>query len=165
MHVRTIFYHFGPPRILQTDDGGEFIGHELHELLQEFPNTQHIRSRARHPQSQGLIERANQTLENKIGGFLQDNPTKSGWANALPRLIYDINTSYSRIIQTTPFEVMFARKPLPVVQILQEEIDPMGLDLYDSVDPAGPGPSSIVETNSYYLLFEPISCQAICIGI
>ncbi len=72
MHLKSVFYQFGPPKILQTDRE-EFVGHELQELLQEFPKTRHVRKRARHPESKGVIERATQTLELKIGSFLLEN--------------------------------------------------------------------------------------------
>ena len=65
-NMKQIFYLFGAPKILQTDNGGEFTGKCMEEALHDFPNTKRIRGRARHPQSQGLIERANQTLENRV---------------------------------------------------------------------------------------------------
>lgn len=49
--------HFGLLKILQCDNGGEFKGALL--ILLERYGIQIINGRPRHPQSQGLIEKAN----------------------------------------------------------------------------------------------------------
>ena len=49
--IRSVFYNFGIPSILQSDNGGEFVGNELKSTLQEeFPNVQHRFIRPRHPE-------------------------------------------------------------------------------------------------------------------
>ena len=126
IHLRQVFLQFGPPKILQSDNGGEFVGKAVQDLLLEFPNTRHIKSRPRHPQTQGLIERANQTLETKIAAVLLENPVEGSWAHHLARILFDINTSFSATIGSTPFELMFNRKPLPMTAIpipTEERID------------------------------------------
>jgi transposase InsO family protein len=53
--------HTGPPKIIQCDNGKEFCNSEMDRLAEEFQITvKH--SRPRHPQSNGQIERFNQTL-------------------------------------------------------------------------------------------------------
>ena len=43
--VGELFYSIGPPKILQSDNGGEFKGHELIDLLQnEFPAVKFVHS-------------------------------------------------------------------------------------------------------------------------
>lgn len=114
--IRNVFYTFGPPCILQSDNGGEFVGRELREMLQaEFPNVQHRFITPRHPESDGLIERHNQVLEQRIGSWLQENRRDDGWATALPSIIFNINTSYTRTIKSTPFQFMFLRSHVQVL--------------------------------------------------
>ncbi|XP_045450426.1 uncharacterized protein LOC123659217 [Melitaea cinxia] len=48
------------PCILQSDNGREFVNNVISEL-------------ARHSQSQGSVERANQDIENMIGSWMNDN--------------------------------------------------------------------------------------------
>ena len=53
------------PRLLHTDNGSEFNG--LQTILDESPGSCGVvHGRPRHPQSQGLIERRNRTVEEKI---------------------------------------------------------------------------------------------------
>ena len=45
-----------PPKILQTDNGGEFVNNILSSYLEEI-NVEHIKSRPHHPQTNGALER------------------------------------------------------------------------------------------------------------
>ena len=62
-----IFPYFGVPKIFQSDNGKEFVHEQCHReafTLMEYRYTvQIIQGRLRHPQSQGIIERAHRTLE------------------------------------------------------------------------------------------------------
>lgn len=49
------FCVFGPPRILQSDNGREFTAHVINELTTIWPNMIIIHGRPRHPQSQGKM--------------------------------------------------------------------------------------------------------------
>jgi hypothetical protein len=110
--------------ILQSDRGGEFSGKALAAMLAtEFPVVKHVKSRARHPQSNGAVERGNQTLEDKLGKWKAERGGKmDGWAAALPRLAQSLNTTYSRPIGTTPYEFMFNRKPVDPIHRLPDSM-------------------------------------------
>jgi len=56
---------FGPPRILQCDNGKEFKG-ALLILVKEY-GIQIVHGHPRHPQSQSLVEQANGVLKLKQG--------------------------------------------------------------------------------------------------
>ncbi|CAG8459887.1 5633_t:CDS:1, partial [Dentiscutata heterogama] len=56
-----------PPTILQSDNGKEFVAQVIKELMALWPSVKIINGRPRHPQSQGLVERANGILEQKLG--------------------------------------------------------------------------------------------------
>ncbi|OIR55832.1 MAG: uncharacterized protein A8A55_2576, partial [Amphiamblys sp. WSBS2006] len=60
-----LFGQFGSPRLLHTDNGTEFKNETVAGLCERY-GTRQIHGRARHPQSQGQIERANQTLKRKL---------------------------------------------------------------------------------------------------
>ena len=54
--LKKVWQQFGPPRILQTDNGSEFIGPELASLCHTM-NVKIIHGRPRHPQSQGKVHK------------------------------------------------------------------------------------------------------------
>ncbi len=52
-----IFPIFGLPKILQTDNGKEFVNKIIHGCIENWPGKcVIINGRPRHPQSQGLVE-------------------------------------------------------------------------------------------------------------
>ena len=63
-HLMSFFKHFGECAIIQSDNGSEFKG-VTKELLQTY-GVHTVHGRARHPQSQGFVERANESLKGRI---------------------------------------------------------------------------------------------------
>jgi hypothetical protein len=108
--LRDLFFTFGPPRILHSDNGREFIANVITELKNLFPDLIFIRGRPRHPQSQGCIERENGILCDTLGKWMCTNNSAS-WSFALAPFIYGINTRMSSVTKTTPYEVMFGQQP------------------------------------------------------
>ena len=74
----TIFTQFEPSKILQSDNGLEFVATVITELKHIWTDLLIIHGRPRHPRSQGCIERANGDLEIKLGKWIQDN--QKGWS-------------------------------------------------------------------------------------
>ena len=82
-HVLPIF---GVPRILQCDNGREFVNKTIQSLLEDWPESaQIVNGRPRHPQSQGLVEQAHHTLErmmaSKIEGHKKTSVSSPPWAS------------------------------------------------------------------------------------
>lgn len=66
LKTRVLAY-FGVPRVLQSDCGHEFNNHQITTILKDWPGKAEIvHRRPRHPQSQGLVERGNRTVEAKL---------------------------------------------------------------------------------------------------
>ncbi|CAG8672169.1 11799_t:CDS:2, partial [Ambispora gerdemannii] len=61
-----LFIAFGPLTILQTDNGKEFTVQIIRKLTEFWPTIRIINGCPRHPQSQGLIEWANDVLQQKL---------------------------------------------------------------------------------------------------
>ena len=59
--VMEWIYTFGPPRILQSDNGLEFNNNDLTAVIEEF-KIRKMNGRPYHPQSQGRVERFNRSL-------------------------------------------------------------------------------------------------------
>ena len=84
-----------------------------------YIDTDHRITSAYHPQSNGLVERMNQTLQNvllKVVNEHQDN-----WDDLLDPALFSIRTSRQKSTKYTPFELMFNRyvlRCLPSYMIL-----------------------------------------------
>src|SRR4051812_38756320 len=57
----VLFPRFGAVRNIQTDQGSHFRNHEVAAVMAKYKVTHHF-STAYHPQSNGIVERQNQTL-------------------------------------------------------------------------------------------------------
>ncbi|CAF3458038.1 unnamed protein product, partial [Rotaria socialis] len=108
--LKSIFYQFGPPRILQSDNGREFVAKVILDLTKSWPGLLIINERPRHPQSQGLVERGNAVVQQLLGKWLDTNVTND-WPSELGPIMFSINTSVARTINPTPFEVVFRQQP------------------------------------------------------
>ena len=84
-----LFPYFGVPRILHSDNGREFINNVIDGLLKSWhTDIQLVSGRPRHPQSQGLVERAHYTLQRQLSAEISVQNSKSPpWASWLPRII------------------------------------------------------------------------------
>ncbi len=62
-----IFTILGAPVILQSDNGRKFVAKVIQELVDMWTGVKIVHGRARHPQSQGSVERCNQDIKQLIG--------------------------------------------------------------------------------------------------
>ena len=87
--TQQLFPYFGVPRILHSDNGREFINSLIQQTLDSWhADIQLVSGRPRHPQSQGLVERAHYTLQRKLSAEISRIKAKSPpWAFWLPRLV------------------------------------------------------------------------------
>ena len=83
-----VFSYFGPARILQSDNGREFVNAVIHKLVEDWPGEiTTVNGRARHPQSQGLVERANAKVEQMLGcRFYEGYSDEFAWTMWLPEI-------------------------------------------------------------------------------
>lgn len=108
--LRVLFFTFGPPKILHSDNGREFVANVITELKILFPEMVFIRGRPRHPQSQGCIERANAVLCDALGKWMNTN-NSNHWSEGLLPVVYGINTRRSSVTKSSPYHVMFGQAP------------------------------------------------------
>ena len=85
LKTRVLAY-FGVPRVLQSDCGREFNNHLLTTIVKDWPGKAEIvHGRPRHPQSQGLVERGNRTVEAKLACKFVETGTDA-WSERLPSI-------------------------------------------------------------------------------
>ncbi|CAF4877736.1 unnamed protein product, partial [Rotaria sp. Silwood1] len=77
-------------------------------LKNDWPDLLIINGRARHPQSQGLVERANAVVQQMLGKWLDVNKT-SDWPSGLGPVMLSINNCTSQSTKKTPYEMVFGQ--------------------------------------------------------
>ncbi|KAI6651820.1 KRAB-A domain-containing protein 2-like [Oopsacas minuta] len=125
-HLVLIFCEHGPPHILHTDNGREFVNDHLFTALRRLWTRTHlVRGRPRHSQDQGSVERANDDFKKQLFARLKDAGKASNqWVSELPFVQYSKNNAYHSGIKATPFSVHLGRTPpdLSVDMLLPSEV-------------------------------------------
>lgn len=125
--LEDLIYTYGPPNIIQSDNGKEFKNSLIVELAKRF-NIKLINGRPRYPQSQGQVERFNQTLTRYLAKHLaSDNgdSLRKPWLRILKRVMYDYNVVVHTATKKAPFELIYGRRGLiTVVSSTEEYYDP-----------------------------------------
>lgn len=110
-YLFDLFHFIGSsPTILQSDNGKEFCASVIKELMEMWPSVKIINGRPRHPQSQGLVERANGLLQQKLGKW-KESTGRNDWSYGLRFVIMAMNNSWCRSHKKTPYELVYGDKP------------------------------------------------------
>ncbi|MCL4419186.1 transposase family protein [Patescibacteria group bacterium] len=70
-----VFSVFGPPKYLQSDNGGEFVNHVMDDLAQKW-NVQLVRGKAYNPREQGKVEHFNGTFATYLAKQMHEHNTR-----------------------------------------------------------------------------------------
>ena len=99
-------------KVLRTDNGLEFVNDEFNKLCLEYGIERH-RTVIKTPQQNGIAERMNRTLLNKVRCLLLESGlAKKFWGEALYTACYLINRSPNRKIDSkTPEELWKGKQP------------------------------------------------------
>lgn len=115
-----IFTIIGAPKILQSDNGNEFVGAPLTTMMQTFwPETELIRGSPRHPQSQGSVEKANGDVKRMLCGLMREKNT-CNWVELLKQVQWIKNTVNHRVIGMSPYEAVFGQKHVSPMKITEQ---------------------------------------------
>ena len=90
-------------KILMSDNGSEFTGTQTQTYLKKH-TIRHITGKANTPMSQGLVERANQTIKTMLEKYKIANNT-TDWVKALKQITDRYNNTFNRTIMMTPNQV------------------------------------------------------------
>ncbi|XP_065658825.1 uncharacterized protein LOC136083357 [Hydra vulgaris] len=95
-----------------NDQGQEFCTKVSESVLNLTRTCQRITS-AYHPQTNSLVERANRTTQ--VSMFKVLNGEQEKWPRSLDGILFAFRTTRHKSTGVTPFQVMYARKPvLPI---------------------------------------------------
>ena len=98
------FSLFGAPAYLISDQGKAFTGHLISNLC-ELYGVQKLRTSPYHAQTNGQVERMNQTIIWMIGKLKQDK--KACWLEHLPEMLAAYNGTCSAHLSTCPVTRLF----------------------------------------------------------
>ena len=103
---------FGAPAYLFSDQGKAFMGHVITHLCGLY-GVQKLRTLPYHAQTNGQVERMNQTIICMIGKLEEDK--KACWSEHLPELLMAYNATCSAVTGYSPCYLLFGRRPkIPV---------------------------------------------------
>ena len=100
-------------KVLHSDNGGEYLSTHMRDFLRER-GIQHRLTAPGNPHQNGIAERLNRTLIELVRSMLhQKQMEKKFWAEALAVAVHVRNRVTTRGLSptTTPYEVMFGKKP------------------------------------------------------
>jgi hypothetical protein len=106
--VESVICMFGAPAKLLSDRGAAFMSNLVAELL-IWLDIKKVNTTAYHPQTNGMVERFNQTL---ISILRTITDVREGtWAEYLPAATFAYNSSIQHTLQESPYSILFGREP------------------------------------------------------
>ena len=106
---------FSAPAYLVSDQGKAFTGHIITHVC-ELYGVQKLRTSPYHAQTNGQVERMNQTIIHMIGKLEEDK--KACWSKQLPELLLAYNATRSAVTGYSPYYLLFGRRPMIPVDYL-----------------------------------------------
>lgn len=101
---------YGVPHSVLTDNSTTFCNEFTNQVIKVF-GAEHFKATPYHSQGNAVVERVNQTLEEKIRLVLDDPLQDRNWDAALPVAVLAINTAYHASLGCTPYEMTFGKRP------------------------------------------------------
>jgi ribonuclease HI len=102
---QNIVCRFGVPKAITMDNGTQFDAEAFKEFCEQIGTKIHFAS-VRHPESNGLVERANGIIMTGIMKLIFNQP-RGKWPDKLIKVVWSHNTTISRSTGFTPFKILF----------------------------------------------------------
>nr|XP_043896825.1 uncharacterized protein LOC122778793 [Solea senegalensis] len=112
------FTMFGLPKVVQTDQGTNFLSRSFKQTLYALGIT-HSVSSAYHPQSQGALERWHQTLKSMLRKYCHD--TGRDWDEGVPFTLFAIREAKQESLGFSPAELVFGHNVRGPLKVLKEK--------------------------------------------
>jgi hypothetical protein len=102
---QNIVCRFGVPKAITVNNGTQFDSEAFREFCDQIGTKIHFAS-VRHPESNGLVERANMIIMTGIMKSIFNQP-RGKWPDELIKVVWSHNTTMSRSTGFTPFKLLF----------------------------------------------------------
>ncbi|KAI2646137.1 Retrovirus-related Pol polyprotein from transposon 17.6 [Labeo rohita] len=107
----------GLPSEILTDQGTPFMSRLMADLCRLL-RVKQLRTTVYHPQTDGLVERFNQTLKQMLRRVTAED--KRDWDLLLPYVLFGIREVPQASTGFTPFELLFGRQPHGLLDVARE---------------------------------------------
>lgn len=97
------------PQVLLTDQGSNFLTPKFKKFLMKH-GTRHIMSSPYHPQTNGVVEKMNRTLKNRLQLAALSHP-KLKWSSLVDEVVKQYNSTPHDVTGYTPHFLMFGMHP------------------------------------------------------
>jgi transposase InsO family protein len=102
---QNIVCRFGVPKTIIVDNDTQFEAKAFQDFCDQIGTKIHFAS-VRHPESNGLVERANVIIMTGIMKLIF-NQSRGKWSDELIKVVWSHNTITSRSTGFTPFKLLF----------------------------------------------------------
>jgi hypothetical protein len=102
---QNIVCRFSVPKAITVDNETQFDAETFKPFCDQIGTKIHFAS-VRHPESNGLVERANGIIKTRIMKSIFNQP-KGKWLDELIKVVWKHNTAISRSTGFTPFKLLF----------------------------------------------------------
>ena len=132
--LANIISRHGVPQTVVSDNGREFDG-EFTKVLEDS-YIEHRHSSPNHPQTNGLVERFNQTLRRAIQRSIQDN--QADWDLHVDKVLFGYRIGIQASTAYSPFELLYGRPATLPIQNSYRPTDyiDIGTSGNDTAEPA-----------------------------
>jgi hypothetical protein len=112
---QNIVCRFGVPSDLTVDNSKRFDNQDLRDFCLSI-GTKPVFASVYHPQSNDVVERANDKIFTAIKKRLLDDK-KGKWADQLPEVVWALNTTECRATGFTPFRLLYGSEAMTPQEI------------------------------------------------
>ena len=120
-----MFCVIGPPKIVQSDNGTEFVNQVI-EALMIHEGIHHRFVTAYHPEGNAKVESTNRTVSLVIVKMMAGDTEFWEMYVPLTQLIY--NTKIREVTMTSPFSMMLNRRSNPLIDYTGTRIEPVTME-------------------------------------
>lgn len=115
--LTKFFTIFGFPKVVQTDQGTNFLSSTFKQTLQSLGIT-HSVSSANHPESQGALEHWHQTSKCMLSKYC--HVTGKNWDEGVPFALFAIRDAKQEFLRFSPAELAFDHNVRGPLKLLKE---------------------------------------------
>lgn len=113
------FSLFGLPRVVQTDQGTNFMSNLFAQVLKTL-KISHRTSSPYHPESQGVLERFHQTLKAMFRKYCLD--TGKDWDEGTPLVLFAVREAVQESLGFSPADLVFGHCVRGPLKMLKEDM-------------------------------------------